>query len=91
MQFDEVLPEHFNTLSRTPFPHVLIEQALLQMGGSGVDGSKFAKQALNAAGWKHASVVSYGKHAAEAAAAFNKIRTAFSPELTASELLERLK
>jgi hypothetical protein len=91
MSFDEVKPEHFNTLSRTPFPHVLIEQALLQVGGGGVDGSKFAKQALTAAGWKHASVVSYGKYADEAAAAFNKIRGVFREELSAGELLEQLK
>ncbi len=74
MQFDEIQAVHFNTLSRTPFPHVLLEQALLQLGGGGVEGSKFAKQVLTAAGWRHASVVSYGKYPEEAAAAFNKVR-----------------
>lgn len=74
MQFDEIQAAHFNTLSRTPFPHVLVEQALLQLGGGGVEGSKFAKQVLTAAGWRHASVVSYGKYPDEAAVAFNKVR-----------------
>ncbi|WP_288841316.1 hypothetical protein [uncultured Deefgea sp.] len=90
MPFDEVFPTHFNTLSRNPFPHVLIEQALLQLGGGSVEGSKFAKQALTAAGWRHASVVSYGKYPEEAATAFNKVRLVLMDDPNAEQLMQRL-
>ncbi|WP_203563938.1 hypothetical protein [Deefgea sp. CFH1-16] len=90
MPFDEVFPTHFNTLSRNPFPHVLIEQALLQLGGGGIEGSKFAKQTLTAAGWRHASVVSYGKYPEEAATAFNKIRLVLADDPNAEQLMQRL-
>ncbi|MBM5572733.1 MULTISPECIES: hypothetical protein [Deefgea] len=90
MQFDEIQAVHFNTLSRTPFPHVLLEQALLQLGGGGVDGSKYAKQVLAAAGWRHASVVSYGKYPEEAATAFNKIRAVLANNEDPTALIELL-
>lgn len=90
MQFDEIMPAHFNIISRTPLPHVLVEQALLQLGGGGVEGSKFAKQVLTVAGWRHASVVSYGKYPDEAAAAFNKVRAVLAVNQDPTELIERL-
>jgi hypothetical protein len=90
MQFDEIQAAHFNMLSRTPLPHVLVEQALLQLGGGGVDGSKFAKQVLSAAGWRHASVVSYGKYPEEAAIAFNKVRAVLATNQDPTALIELL-
>lgn len=90
MQFDEIQATHFNTLSRTPFPHVLVEQALLQLGGGGIEGSKFAKQVLTAAGWRHASVVSYGKYPEEAAVAFNKVRAVLEVNEDPTALIELL-
>ena len=53
MQFDEVRPEHFTTLSRNPFPHILIDRALQQIAGGSADGSQFRKDVLAAAGWGH--------------------------------------
>ena len=50
MQFDEVKPEHFSTISRDPFPHILIDRALLQISGGDARAAKFRVDALAAAG-----------------------------------------
>ncbi|MGL4603255.1 MAG: hypothetical protein ACRCU9_03825 [Iodobacter sp.] len=91
MQFDEVMAEHFNIISRTPLPHVLIEQALMQIGGGGVDGTKFKRKALLVAGWKHPGVVSYGKHPAEACQAFNKLRLILAESQEAEVIMAQLQ
>lgn len=91
MQFDEVIAEHFNIISRTPLPHVLIEQTLMQIGGGGVEGTKFKRKALLVAGWKHPGVVSYGKHPAEASAAFNKLRLILAENQEPAVIMEQLQ
>ncbi|MDW5416297.1 MULTISPECIES: hypothetical protein [unclassified Iodobacter] len=91
MQFDEVIPDHFNIISRTPLPHVLIEQALMQLGGGGIEGTNFKRNALLSAGWKHASVVSYGKHPTEAASAFNVVRAVLAASQNPTEIMEKLQ
>ncbi|MGR2660548.1 MULTISPECIES: hypothetical protein [Chromobacterium] len=74
MQFDEVRPEHFTTLSRNPFPHILIDRALQQIAGGSADGSQFRKDVLAAAGWSHGGLTPFGKYPADACEAFNRIR-----------------
>ncbi|MBB5017871.1 hypothetical protein HNQ59_001141 [Chitinivorax tropicus] len=74
MEFDEVKPEHFGTISRNPFPHVLIDRALMQIAGGGTAASDFHKRVIAAAGWKHHNLVPFGKHPQEAAQVYNKIR-----------------
>lgn len=91
MQFDEVKPEHFNTISRTPPPHSQIEQALTQLGGGDVEGTKYRKEVLAAAGWKHSSLVSFGKYPDEASFAFNKVRDAMANHEEASAILAAVK
>jgi hypothetical protein len=91
MQFDEILPEHFSTLSRTPFPHVLIERALLQIAEGQIDGPKFRNQVLVAAGWKHSNLVSFGKYPAEAALAFNRIRAVLAEQQEPVAILAALE
>ncbi|OWY41008.1 hypothetical protein CEK28_01690 [Xenophilus sp. AP218F] len=76
MEFDEVKPEHFITLSRDPFPHILIDRALMQIAGGGPVASDFHKKALAAAGWKHHNLIPFGKHPKDAAKAYNRIREA---------------
>ncbi|POA99441.1 hypothetical protein C2134_06645 [Chromobacterium sinusclupearum] len=90
MHFDEVHSKHFVTLSRTPQPHVLMEQALVAMGGGGNDGMNFRKQALAAAGWSYDGLVPFAKHPDHAAQAFNKLRQAFAKADTPEQLLEAL-
>ncbi|WP_137937217.1 hypothetical protein [Chitinivorax sp. B] len=74
MEFDEVKPEHFSTLSRNPFPHILIDRALMQIAGGGQSASEFHKKVLAAAGWKHHNLVPFGKYPKEAADVYNHIR-----------------
>lgn len=91
MQFNEVLPQHFSTISRDPFPHVLMERALLQMAEGHLDGPKFRNQVLHAAGWKHSNLTSFGKYPEEAAAAFNRLRQVLVDHESPSAILEALK
>ena len=74
MQFDEVKPEHFSTISRDPFPHILIDRALLQISGGDARAAKFRVDALAAAGWAHSGLVPFGRYPDQAAAAFNRLR-----------------
>ncbi|WP_373973651.1 hypothetical protein NT239_08235 [Chitinibacter sp. SCUT-21] len=90
MQFNEVLPLHFSTISRDPFPHVLIERALLQMAEGKLDGPKFRNQVMHAAGWKHSNLTSFGKYPEEAAAAFNRVREVMVANETPETILSAL-
>jgi hypothetical protein len=90
MQFDEVLPVHFSTISRDPFPHVLIERTLLQMAEGELDGPKFRNKVLHAAGWKHSNLISFGKYPEEAAAAFNRVRLVLGSNETPESVLAAL-
>ncbi|MFN4237578.1 MAG: hypothetical protein ACK4FZ_10135 [Vogesella sp.] len=90
MLYDIVESRHFVTLSRTPFPHLLIEQALLEMGGGGPEGMGFRKKVLAAAGWPHDGLVPFAKYPDQAAEAFNRIRLALGEGPDAATLLQRL-
>jgi hypothetical protein len=90
MQFNEVIPDHFNIISRTPLPHILIEQFLMQLGGGGSEGTIFKRQVLLAAGWAYASTVSYGKHPIEASTAFNKVRTVLAVTQNPESIMEQI-
>jgi len=74
MQFDEVKAQHFTSLSRDPFPHVLIERALQQIAGEDAEGAQFRKDVMAAAGWTHSALIPFGKYPEQAAAALNRIR-----------------
>ncbi|MBV8467399.1 MAG: hypothetical protein JO218_15770 [Burkholderiales bacterium] len=91
MQFDEVQAAHFGMISRDPFPHVLIERALLQMSDRAVSGAKFRSEVLAAAGWKHSSLISFGKYPEDAAAAFNRVRTVLQQSDDPNAILGLLK
>ncbi|MDF0604450.1 hypothetical protein HZU77_002140 [Neisseriaceae bacterium TC5R-5] len=90
MQFDEVRPEHFTTLSRNPFPHILMDRLLLQMAGADADGSQYRKEVLAAAGWKHDGLVTFGKYPNDACDAFNRIREVLAQTEEPSEVLAAL-
>jgi len=90
MLYDIVESRHFVTLSRNPYPHVLIEQALLEMGGGGPEGMSFRKKVLAAAGWPHDGLVPFAKYPDQAAEAFNRIRLALGEGPNADALLVRL-
>lgn len=87
---EEVLPAHFSTLRRTPFPHVLIEQRLLHMGGNGAEGMSFRKQVLAAAGWPHDGLVPFAKYPDQATSTFNRIRLVLREDSAQDSLLQAL-
>jgi len=90
MQYEEVASQHFLTLRRTPFPHALIEQALLEMGGGGPAGMRYRKKVLAAAGWPHDGLVPFAKYPEQAASTFNRIRLALVSGPDADGLLALL-
>lgn len=90
MQFEEVLPEHFRTISRTPFPHILIDRALMQLGGNGPTAAHFHMQVLAAAGWKHHSMIPFGQYPQEAADAYNRIRQVLNSTEDPKNILQEL-
>ena len=91
MQFDEVKPEHFSTVSRDPFPHTQIDHALLQLAGGGQKASQFRKEVLELAGWKHHNLTPLGKYPEEASAAYNRIRTALADAKRPEQVFANLK
>lgn len=88
MQFEEIKSQDFVTFSKVQPPHVKLEQHLIEMGGTGVQGAEFKKKALSTAGWKYGALVSYGAHPDAAAKAFNFIRAAIEDDnLSLDEVL----
>ena len=94
MNFDEVKREDFLTFTRQQPSYVKIEQALIEIGGTGVKGAEFKKTALAAAGWNYGALISYGAHPDKATEVFNQIREAmadFSDEGEPESLIDQLK
>lgn len=90
MDIKEVQPNDFLTFSREKPAHVLIEQTLIDMGGTGNKGVEFKKDVMTKAGWKYGKLVSYGAHPETAAAAFNKIRNVLESTRDPAEILKKL-
>ncbi|WP_174872942.1 hypothetical protein [Vogesella oryzae] len=90
MHYETVEPNHFLTLRKTPFPHVLIEQKLLAMAGGGQQGMDFRRKALTAAGWPHDGLTPFAKYPDKAAAAFNRIARALAGDPDCEQLLAAL-
>ena len=91
MQFDEVKPEHFSTISRDPFPHILIDRALLQISGGDARAAKVRVDALAAAGWAHSGLGPFGRYPDQAAAAFNRLRTVLEITEKPAQVLAELQ
>lgn len=89
-QFKEVSANDFLTFSREQPSYVLIEQSLIELGGGGNTGVEFKKSVMQAAGWKHGKLVSYGAHADKAADVFNRIRDALDGASNSDELMNNL-
>ena len=90
MNFEEVKEEDFMKIGGDKPPHLLIEAALIKLGGDGVDGFEYKKQVLKAAGWKHHELVSYTSKAKEATLIFNKIRSVLEKTQDKEKLIEEL-
>ncbi len=75
MQFPEIQADDFTKITTDRLPHQDIEAALIHIGGSGVNGSKYKTSVMKAAGWKYERLTTYAAHPEVAAVAFNKVRS----------------
>jgi len=92
MQLDisEINRDEFLTFKAGVKPnYVKIEEALIEIGGRGIDGAKFKKDVLEKAGWKYGKLISYGAHPDVAADAFNKLREVLLDTQDKDEIIER--
>ena len=85
VEFREVKEQDFMTFGGEKPSHLLIEEALIGMGGT-----QLKKDALQMAGWNGSRLTTYASRAELAAQAFNKIRTALKTADTAEELKAKL-
>lgn len=87
----EVREEDFSRIGGDKPPHLKIEAALIELGGSGVQGTEFKLRALKAAGWKYGKMTPYGSYPKLAAEAFNRIRTALARSNDGEQLIQSLQ
>lgn len=87
----EVCEEDFSRIGGEKPPHLKIEAALIELGGSGVKGTEFKLQALKAAGWKYGKMTPYGSYPKLAAEAFNRIRNALARSSDREQLIQSLQ
>ncbi|MBL4794765.1 MAG: hypothetical protein JKY24_04505 [Pseudomonadales bacterium] len=90
-EYVEVIADDFMTFSKTPPSYVKIESRLIEIGGNGVKGAEYKKEALNKAGWKYGNLISFGAHPKTAADAFNKVRKALESSNDGEKILEVLE
>jgi hypothetical protein len=88
MQFPEVQAEDFTKITIERLPHHEIESALINIGGSGVEGTQYKTKVIKAAGWKYERLTTYAAHPDVAASAFNKVRAALASTQEQDKLLE---
>ncbi len=70
--------------------HLLIEEALIKMGGDGTLGGTFKKEVLKMAGWTGGALTTYASRSQVAAEAFNRVREALEKASNADELKSQL-
>ena len=87
----EVHKDDFSRIGGDKPPHLKIEAALIELGGTGVRGTEFKLRALKAAGWKYGKMTPYGTNPILAAEAFNRIRMALSASNDPEQLLQVLQ
>ena len=89
--FAVVQAEDFMKIGGDKPSHLLIEEALIKMGGTGPDGGDFKKEVLKMAGWTGGALTTYASRAQVAAEAFNRVREALEntsdPEQLKSQLI----
>ena len=84
--FNVVEPEDFMKIGGDKPSHLLIEEALIKMGGGGTAGGDFKKEILKMAGWTGGPLTTYASRSQIAAEAFNRIRELLSSAATPDEL-----
>ncbi|MBJ7539223.1 hypothetical protein [Marinomonas transparens] len=89
-QFAEVQQDDFMKFGGERPSYLGIEDALMALGGHGVNGNNFKNDMVKLAGWTGGALTTYAQRPAVAQAAFNKIREALPKAKTAEELRELL-
>jgi hypothetical protein len=90
ISFDEVKEEDFLKIGGEKPAHLLIEAALIRIGGDGVAGIEYKKSVLKKAGWKHHELVSYTSKRKDATRVFNIIRAVLAKTEDKDAILEEL-
>lgn len=90
-EFAEVQQDDFMKFGGERPSYLLIEDALMELGGHGVSGNNFKNDMIKLAGWTGGALTTYAQRAAVAQAAFNKIREILPKVSTATELESALK
>ncbi|SBS33970.1 hypothetical protein MAQ5080_02727 [Marinomonas aquimarina] len=85
-QYAEVHQDDFMKFGGERPSYLDIEDALLALGGHGVSGNNFKKEALKMAGWTGGALTTYAQRPVVAANAFNKIREGLGQASNADEL-----
>lgn len=92
MQFAKIEPSDFMSFKPGIKPiYAQIEQALIDIGGPGLEGSEYKVKVLQLAGWKYGKLVSFGAHPEVAATAFNLVRLALENSQEKTSLLQQLQ
>lgn len=90
-EYTEVHQDDFMKFGGERPSYLDIEDELMALGGHGVSGSAFKKEALKLAGWTGGALTTYAQRPVVAANAFNKIRQALPKVASADELRDVLK
>ena len=88
--FAVVQAEDFMKIGGDKPSHLLIEEALIKMGGAGAAGGNFKKEVLKMAGWTGGPLTTYASRADVAADAFNRVREAMAQTEDAETLRAHL-
>jgi len=67
-----------------------IEEALVTIGGGGVEGTSFKNDLVKKSGWRYPQLTSYGKDPTLAAQVFNKIKQALTETDDKDQLLSKV-
>lgn len=89
LEFNVVDEEDFSKIGEKP-EFMKIEEALVKIGGGGIEGTEFKTTIVKASGWKYPKLTSYGKNPPLAAQVFNKIREALARTEDKNELSQLL-
>lgn len=89
--FAEVVEADFSKIGGERPSFLLIEDALVAIGGGGKAGVNYKYDVVKAAGWKYERLTSYGKDAALATQAFNRVREVLAVTSDADAIMEALK
>ncbi|TYL48866.1 hypothetical protein [Marinomonas sp. IMCC 4694] len=90
-EFIEVQQEDFMKFGGERPSYLEIEDALMALGGHGVNGNSFKNDMMKLAGWTGGALTTYAQRAAIAQAAFNRIRGILPAVKSPEELKAALK